>query len=460
MPNRRCLGEWPILSFETENLLQLDDKAVIPVLLYLFRRIEQRLDGSPTLILLDEAWSYLQHELFRDRLKDWLKTMRRKNAVVVMATQQISDIANSEIADVVLENCPTKILLPNAEAKNSGSREFYHASWPERTGTGNSAGQHPKAALLRRQQARPAAGRSGCRQGGLVVGRRERSGRASDSRRRHDSISRYVAVRVASAQGPAALGRVLSVVRANRRRGGVPVRKGLIVSCLLFALAIDSPQPVEAGAFATEVTQLLNHAQLVLSYIRQGTQLANELNMYADMLKNSRNLSAHSFGAITADLNALASIVQGGQALAYSLGNLDARFRATYPGYAQTYPRNYYSSYQNWSQTSLDTTLGVLRAAGLQGQQLSSEQSILAALKSSISGTNGRLEAIQAASDIAENQVEQMQKLRQLMIADMSSKQAYQATMIQKDAASEAASQWFFTSAPVTNSGVTYWPGK
>jgi type IV secretory pathway VirB4 component len=119
------LGSGRFLSFETENLLQLDDKAVIPVLLYLFRRIEQRLDGSPTLVLLDEAWSYLRHELFRVRMKDWLKTMRRKNAVVVMATQQISDIANSEIADVVLENCPTKILLPNAEARNPGSREFY-----------------------------------------------------------------------------------------------------------------------------------------------------------------------------------------------------------------------------------------------------------------------------------------------------------------------------------------------
>ena len=119
------LGSGRFLSFETENLMQLDDKAVIPVLLYLFRRIEQRLDGSPTLILLDEAWSYLQHGLFRNRLRDWLKTMRRKNAVVVMATQQISDIANSDIADVVLENCPTKILLPNAESKNPGSRSFY-----------------------------------------------------------------------------------------------------------------------------------------------------------------------------------------------------------------------------------------------------------------------------------------------------------------------------------------------
>jgi type IV secretion system protein VirB4 len=94
-------------------------------LLYLFRRIEQRLDGAPTLVLLDEAWSYLQHAAFRNRLRDWLKTMRRKNAVVVMATQQLSDIANSDIADVILENCPTKILLPNAESKNPSSRTFY-----------------------------------------------------------------------------------------------------------------------------------------------------------------------------------------------------------------------------------------------------------------------------------------------------------------------------------------------
>src|SRR5580658_6407759 len=119
------LSNGRFLTFEMENLLQLDDKAVIPVLLYLFRRIEQSLDGSPTLVLLDEAWSYLQQPTFRNRLKDWLKTMRRNNAVVVMATQQVSDIANSEIADVVLENCPTKILLPNAEARNPGSREFY-----------------------------------------------------------------------------------------------------------------------------------------------------------------------------------------------------------------------------------------------------------------------------------------------------------------------------------------------
>ena len=235
------------------------------------------------------------------------------------------------------------------------------------------------------------------------------------------------------------------------------MRKSVIVFVLL-ALAVRNPQPVEAGAFATEITQLLNHAQLLLQYIRQGQQLANELNMYADMLKNSRTLSAHSFGAVMNDINALAAIVQGGRALAYCLGNLDQLFRQTYPGYGYN-AGAYYLQYRNWSQTSLDTTLGTLRAAGLQGQQLQSEQAVLNSLRSSLEGTDGRLEALHALGDISEQQVEQLMKLRELMMADMSSKQAYQAAIIQQQAASEAAAQRFFTYAPATSDGQTFGPG-
>ena len=122
-PTRWAIGRF--LTFETEHLLQLDEKAVLPVLLYLFRQIEKRLDGSPTLVLLDEAWSYLKHDLFRERMRDWLKTMRKQNGVVVMATQQLSDILGSGISDAILEACPTKILLPNAESKSPNSRAFY-----------------------------------------------------------------------------------------------------------------------------------------------------------------------------------------------------------------------------------------------------------------------------------------------------------------------------------------------
>jgi type IV secretion system protein TrbE len=119
------LGAGRFLTFETDTLMTLGDKAVVAVLLYLFRRIEKRLNGSPTLVPLDEAWAYLKHPLFRERLREWLKTMRKNNGVVVLATQNLSDILNSQIGDVILETCPTKVLLPNAEAANPASRAFY-----------------------------------------------------------------------------------------------------------------------------------------------------------------------------------------------------------------------------------------------------------------------------------------------------------------------------------------------
>ena len=121
------LGDGRFLTFETEHLMNLGEKAVVAALLYLFRQIEKRLDGSPTLVLLDEAWVYLRHPLFRERVRDWLKTLRKLNGVVLLATQNLSDIFNSPIQDVVLESCPTKILLPNAEAVNPASRQFYES---------------------------------------------------------------------------------------------------------------------------------------------------------------------------------------------------------------------------------------------------------------------------------------------------------------------------------------------
>ena len=121
------LGDGRFLTFETEHLMNMGEKAVVAVLLYLFHRIEQRLDGSPTLVPLDEAWIYLRHALFRERVRDWLKTLRKLNGAVLLSTQNLSDIFNSPIRDVVLESCPTKVLLPNAEAGNPASRQFYES---------------------------------------------------------------------------------------------------------------------------------------------------------------------------------------------------------------------------------------------------------------------------------------------------------------------------------------------
>jgi P-type conjugative transfer protein TrbJ len=223
-------------------------------------------------------------------------------------------------------------------------------------------------------------------------------------------------------------------------------------------VTLQFPRRVEAGAFATEYTQLLNHAQLLMQYLRQAEQLAEAVKQTADMIKNSKILPGQVFGPISSDLNALASVVQGGMALSYSLANLDALFRARFPGYGYG-GTAYYVNYKNWSQTTLDTTLGALKAAGLQGQQLQSEQLVLNSLRTMAQSTGGRLEALQVMGQIAEQQVQQLMKLRQLMLADMSSKQSYQAAVIQKQAASEAASQRFFNWTPEVSDRTTFQAG-
>jgi type IV secretion system protein VirB4 len=112
-------------TFEIEQLMNLGERSLVPVLAYLFRRIEKRLTGAPSLIVLDEAWLMLGHPVFRDKIREWLKVLRKANCAVVLATQSISDAERSGIIDVLKESCPTKICLPNGAAREPGTREFY-----------------------------------------------------------------------------------------------------------------------------------------------------------------------------------------------------------------------------------------------------------------------------------------------------------------------------------------------
>ena len=111
--------------FEIEELMNMGERNLVPVLTYLFRRIEKRLTGAPGLIILDEAWLMLGHPVFRDKIREWLKVLRKANCAVVLATQSISDAERSGIIDVLKESCPTKICLPNGAAREPGTREFY-----------------------------------------------------------------------------------------------------------------------------------------------------------------------------------------------------------------------------------------------------------------------------------------------------------------------------------------------
>ena len=118
------LGRWQ--AFEMGALMK-QPTAAVPVMTYLFHRIEQSLDGSPTLLLIDEGWRFLDDTTFASKIEDWLFTLRKKNVSVIFATQTINSVAKSAVAPVIWDNCLTRIYLPNAAANDPQNKGYYTA---------------------------------------------------------------------------------------------------------------------------------------------------------------------------------------------------------------------------------------------------------------------------------------------------------------------------------------------
>ncbi len=214
---------------------------------------------------------------------------------------------------------------------------------------------------------------------------------------------------------------------------------------------------------ATEVTQILNNVQLGAIHAEEVTQVArlvdqitnqvtmihNQLNMYNNMLLNSGNLPAFTWGNAMADLGALASVVQKGQAIAYSMANIDSSFTSRFKGYSDysksTYgPTSFRSDYKSWHQTQQDGILGAMKSANLQAGQFATEDTTLKTLQNMSQTAQGRMQAIQVGNQISMQVVRQNQKLRELVMSQMQMQGNYLAAEAAKDAANQARAEKFF----------------
>lgn len=129
-------------TFEMNWLLGQNEAICVPVLRYIFDQIESRLERAggekPTLIVLEEAWLYITHKMFAEKLKDWLKTLRKKNARVVFATQSLADLYDpstkslTKTTAAIMESCPTKIYLANPSMEAEMSELYYKIGLSER----------------------------------------------------------------------------------------------------------------------------------------------------------------------------------------------------------------------------------------------------------------------------------------------------------------------------------------
>lgn len=105
-----------IVGFDMTRFLD-DARLRTPILMYLFHRIEERLDGSPAMILIDEGWKALDDPVFAARIRDWMKTLRKRNAIVGFGTQSAGDALGSRISAAIIEQAATQIFMPNPRAR-------------------------------------------------------------------------------------------------------------------------------------------------------------------------------------------------------------------------------------------------------------------------------------------------------------------------------------------------------
>lgn len=127
------------VMIEMGTLMQMGEAAITPALMFLFHYIESHFaepndaHGHMTLLVLDEAWTFLDNDYFASTIKDWLKTLRKRHVAVVFATQNVTDAANSKIADTIISQCFTKFYLADNNASNDyiaeGYRKFGLEEW-------------------------------------------------------------------------------------------------------------------------------------------------------------------------------------------------------------------------------------------------------------------------------------------------------------------------------------------
>ncbi|MBB4189424.1 P-type conjugative transfer protein TrbJ [Sinorhizobium terangae] len=242
------------------------------------------------------------------------------------------------------------------------------------------------------------------------------------------------------------------------------------------AVMINVTEPTYAGTAtgaATEWTQVLNNGELISLVGKSGEQIQNQitqisqlaqqietqLNIYQNLLQNTATLPSHMWGQVESDLNQLRNIVDQGQSISFSMGNVDDVLQQRFQSYADlktNLPDNasFSKSYQSWSDTNRDTIASTLKAASLTADQFHSEEDTMASLRSMSQSSDGQMKALQVGHQIAAQQVAQMQKLRGLVSQQMTMMGTWlQTEQTDKDLAQARRHEFFSSSAPLTSGG-------
>lgn len=198
--------------------------------------------------------------------------------------------------------------------------------------------------------------------------------------------------------------------------------------------------------FTKNTITALQTTQMVTQQIES---YQTQLQQYQLEMQNIENFPNFTWQNVSTTLADLANAIQTGQALGYSMQNMDAAFQQIYPGYQS--PQNYQQSYQNWSNTTLDTIRGGLDSISMQASDFANEEQTINTLRSLAASPTGQLQAVQVGNMLSGEMLNQMEELRQLQMTQINSQNTYSAYEVQKDQADQAS-----TSDLINNMNSTY----
>ncbi len=220
---------------------------------------------------------------------------------------------------------------------------------------------------------------------------------------------------------------------------------GALVIGLTLASGAESRATLPVFDPINYVQNVLNQANTLKATINQATQIEYQLQQIQMQIQGLRNIPRGMWGRIQADLAQLQRVVQRGQGISYGDENLASDFMSMYPGFSSS--ADYSQAYGEWTRNSLGSIQTSLEDAGLQSKQLQSEDGVLQGLQAMSDGATGHMQALQVGNMIAMQQVEQLQKLRQLQMAQIQAQAGFFATQQQTQSSQYAALKAWIDSA-------------
>lgn len=248
------------------------------------------------------------------------------------------------------------------------------------------------------------------------------------------------------------------------RNMSVKARVLPLAAALTFGVAsyVVAPSPAQAITVyctncSTVFSQATQVAKEIETAINTAQQLETQIQQYQNMLTQGLSLPSSMFNRMTGDLQRLQSLYQQSKSLAGSLSNFDERFRNQFGDYNRYLtqsgqnPGYMTDNYKRWSEQGFDSMRVAMQASGQNVSAIASEDAMLSQLVARSQNAQGRMQAIQAGNEIAAQQVQQLQKLRQMMDAQIQSQSMWYAQQIERQTVDDAFRQQF-RSAPVQNS--------